>query len=225
MKQEWHKLLFAHWPLPPEVVRPLVPPILPLDTYHGQCWVAVTPFVVRGLRARRWPPVPGTSVFPELNVRTYVSVNGKPGVFFFSLDAGALSAVFGARLLYALPYYYARMSADIQGEEVTYRCRRTHLGRLSEFEAHYRPVSPAQTPVPGSLEHFLTERYCLYAPEGRRLYCAEIHHLPWPLQRATAEIAKNTMAEASGIFLPPKPPLLHFARQLEVLVWRPQRML
>jgi uncharacterized protein YqjF (DUF2071 family) len=225
MKQEWHKLLFAHWPLPPDLLRPLVPPMLPLDTYDGQCWVAVTPFVVRGLRARRWPPVPGTSVFPELNVRTYVTVNGKPGVFFFSLDAGVLSAVFGARLLYALPYYYARMAVDIQGEEVTYRCRRTHMGRVSEFEAQYRPVSPAQTAVPGSLEHFLTERYCLYAPEGQRLYCAEIHHLPWPLQAATAEITRNTMAEAAAIFLPAKPPLLHFARQLEVLVWSPQRLL
>jgi uncharacterized protein len=222
MRQQWNRLLFAHWPLPPEVLRPLVPSGLALDTFDDRCWVAVTPFHLSGLRP------PGLSIgglsFPELNVRTYVTFEGKPGVFFFSLDAGSVLAVFGARAFYALPYFYARMKMQFQGEAVHYRSRRSHLGKLAEFEGRYRPVSPARHSVAGTLEHFLTECYCLYAMEATRLYRAEIHHVPWPLQEAEGEIARNTMAAAAGIELPADPPLLHYAREIEVLIWAPERL-
>ncbi len=224
MRQDWNTLLFAHWRIAPERLRTLVPPALPLDVYEGFCWVAVTPFRVTGLRARGLPPVPGTTQFPELNVRTYVILDGKPGVYFFSLDAGAVSAVFGARLLYALPYFYARMRISEAGDRVAYACRRRHMGQIAEFEARYYPTGPVRQAVPETLEHFLVERYCLYAVEGRRLYRAEIHHGPWPLQSAQAEISRNSMAETAGIRLPDDKPLLHFARRLEVLVWAPERV-
>ncbi len=222
MRQRWNRLLFAHWPLPPQSLRALVPSVLALDTFDGQCWVAVTPFYLSGLRPRGWS-LPRLS-FPELNVRTYVTLQGKPGVFFFSLDAGSVMAVFGARAVYALPYFYARMSMTCAGDAVDYRCRRSRLGTVAEFHGHYQPVSPPRTATPGSLEHFLTERYCLYAVEAGRLYRAEIHHEPWPLQQAEAEIARNTMAAAAGIELPDQPPLLHFARAIDVLVWPPRRL-
>ncbi len=222
MRQQWNRLLFAHWSVPPASLRLLVPKQLQLDTFQGRCWVAVTPFYLSGLRP------PGVSfgglAFPELNVRTYVTLDGKPGVYFFSLDAGSVLAVFGARTFYALPYFYARMRISSSGDSVHYHSRRSHMGRVAEFEGEYRPVSPTRTAVAGSLEHFLTERYCLYAFEADRLYRAEIHHLPWPLQDAHAEISLNTMSTAAGIQLPDEAPLLHYAEKIEVLIWTPERL-
>jgi uncharacterized protein YqjF (DUF2071 family) len=222
MVQTWQNLLFAHWPVAAEALRPLVP--LPLDTFDGQAWVGVTPFYLTGLHPRGVPPLPLISHFPELNVRTYVTVDGKPGVWFFSLDAANLSAVWGARLLFHLPYFHARMTARVDGEEMQYRCARLHGPRPAEFHGHYRPSGPVQHTQPGTLEYFLTERYCLYAAFHGRLYCGNIHHLPWPLQPAEASIEHNTMAEADGIVLPGTGPLLHFARELKVLVWPPERI-
>lgn len=238
MWQEWDRLLFAHWEVDATRMRELVPDFLALDLFEGKCWVAVTPFRVTRLHPRGIPPVPGFSSFPELNVRTYVTVDNKPGVYFFSLDAGALSAVFGARSLYALPYFYARMRMKNEGIAVNYFCRRRYTTprqpkrrdepqnaavKTADFQGRYWPAGPAQTAAPGSLERFLVERYCLYAVEGRRVYRAEIHHAPWPLQPAAAKIDANTMADAAGIQLLGAP-LLHFAEHIEVLVWGPERL-
>src|ERR1700758_2464987 len=117
MMQTWHDLLFAHWPIRQEQLRPLVPPQLPLDTFDGQCWVGVVPFWMSGVRARGVPPLPGLARFPELNVRTYVAYKDKPGVYFFSLDAANFPAVWAARTFFHLPYFYARMSAIHDKEE------------------------------------------------------------------------------------------------------------
>ena len=218
MTQTWHELLFAHWPLPPQVLRPLVPAQLPLDAYEGQCWLAVTPFHMSDVRPRGLPAIPGFSSLPELNVRTYVKLGEKPGVYFFSLDAGTLSAVFAARSFYRLPYYYARMKVDVTPEEIGCHSLR-RVPANAEFRARYRPAGPFQLRAAGSLEHWLTERYCLYTTTGRSVFRAEIHHLPWPLQDAEGEIQVNTMAAAAGITLPGVTPLLHFSRKLDVLVW------
>ncbi len=226
MTQTWKHLLFAHWPLPVEALRPLVPVQLPLDTFNGQSWVGVTPFRVSNLRMRRLP-LPFGSNFLELNVRTYVTLEGKPGVFFFSLDAASLAAVWGARIFYRLPYHHAAMQANVSGEDIVYQSRRLRstYANSAEFAASYRPLSDLQTSARGSLEYFLTERYCLYSISSRgRLYRAEIHHLPWPLQPASAEISRDTIAQAAGIRLPDVAPLLHFAKKLVVLVWAPQRL-
>jgi uncharacterized protein len=217
MVQTWHDLLFAHWPIAPEVLRPRVPPELPLDTFDGKCWLGIAPFHMSGVRPRGFPPLPGLSRFPELNVRTYTTLEGKPGVFFFSLDAANLPAVWAARLFYHLPYFPARMKVEIAGDEVSYSSRRV-TGR-AELQARYRPIAPVQLRQPGTLEHWLTERYCLYTVASSRVYRADIHHLPWPLQDAEADIQKNTMAEAAGVALPCAQPLPHFAEQLQVLIW------
>lgn len=223
MAQTWHDLLFAHWPLPPQVLRPLVPEQLPLDTYDGQCLLAVAPFHMSNVRPRGVPPLPRFSSLPELNVRTYVNLEGKPGVYFFSLDAGMLSAVFAARSFYRLPYYYARMKVDVGADEVRYHSLR-RVPANAEFRGSYRATGPVQLRAPGSLEHWLTERYCLYTTTGRSVFRGEIHHLPWPLQDAEAEIEINSMAAAAGIKLPNVAPLLHFSRRLEVLVWPLRRV-
>ena len=225
MAQSWHDLLFAHWPVAAAVLRPLLPPQLQVDTFEGLAWLAVVPFRMAGVRLRGTPAMPGLSAFPELNVRTYVTYRGKPGVWFFSLDAGNSLAVAIARAWFHLPYFRARMSCSEQNGAVAYASHRDHSGAASAgLRGHYRPVGPIFLPQPHTLEHFLTERYCLYALDGSgRLICGEIHHPPWPLQRAEAEFERNTMTEPLDISLTAEP-LLHFARRQDVLVWPPRKI-
>jgi uncharacterized protein YqjF (DUF2071 family) len=228
MTQTWEHLLFAHWPVQRKVLRERIPAPLELETFEGEAWVAVTPFLVTGARLRGLPPIPYASEFPEVNVRTYVRHDNKPGVFFFSLDAGHPLAVAGARMLYHLPYYNAHMRVEIHSDpqRLTYLSERTHEGAVpADLRVRYAPQSEAFNAPSGTLDAFLTERYCLYSTdEDGGLYRAEIHHAPWSLQQATASFEKNTMALASEIYLPNKKPLLHYARSQETLVWAPQRL-
>jgi hypothetical protein len=217
MRQTWRDLLFAHWPIDPKIMRALVPAQLPLDTFDGTCWLAIAPFHMSGIRARGLPAFPGVSAFPELNVRTYVRLDGKPGVFFFSLDAASMPAVRGARRLYHLPYFHARMSVTEEDGWIRYSSQRRDSS--GEFRGRYRPIEPVQLREPGSLAHWLSERYCLYTVFRDRVYCGEIHHEQWPLQDAEWEVEANTMAHAAGISLPAVKPLLHFSRRLDVLIW------
>lgn len=227
MAQTWRNLLFAHWRMPPRTLRPLVPAGLTLQTFDGDAWLGITPFVVTGLRPRAVPAIPGVSEFPEINVRTYVTAGGKPGVFFFSLDAGSALAVMGARALYSLPYFRARITVRPAARGgIAYSSRRSHRGAPpAEFAAEYRPTGDAAAARAGTLDHWLTERYCLYAADRRGgLHRAEIHHPPWPLQPAEAEIRRNTMTDGLGFELPGVRPLLHFARRLDVHVWPPESL-
>ncbi len=222
LAMRWHDLLFAHWPLEPAALRPLVPAGLELDTYDGRAWVGVVPFRMSGVRVRFVPPLPGLCAFPELNVRTYVTRGGRPGVWFFSLDAANAAAVLAARLAAALPYFRARMRCERVGERVRYASERTHRGAPgAAFEGSYGPCGPPAPAPRGSLEEFLVERYCLYAARpGGALLRGEIHHAPWPLQPAEATIERESAARAAGIELPDQAPLLHFARRLDVVAWR-----
>ena len=221
MTQIWHELLFAHWPIALHVLRELVPSILPLDTFDGQCWVGIVPFHMTYVRPRFVPPVTILSSFVELNVRTYVTLQGIPGVYFFSLDASNPIAVALARSLFHLPYFNAVMSSKRVGDSVHYSSLRTHKGMSSaEFQAIFRPIAPIAFAQPGSLERWLTERYCLYtAIPGIGVYRGDIHHLPWPLQLAELESKKDTMAISHGIHLQHTSPLLHYAHRQEVLIW------
>ena len=217
MKQTWHNLLFAHWPLPPEALRSLVPTRLTLDTFDGRCWLGIVPFHMSGVRVRALPPLPGLSRFPELNVRTYVTHGGKPGVYFFSLDAANLPAVWAARKFYSLPYFHAAMTSHEENGDVHYFSRRHRT--LAALSATYRATGEPRLREKGSIEHWLTERYCLYTIRRGRVYRCEIQHPPWPLQDAEAVFEVNTMAKAAGIVLPPSNPLLHFSRRQDVLIW------
>ncbi len=238
MRQTWHDLLFAHWPLPVEILRPLVPAELELDSFDGQAWLAVAPFWMSGIRMRRLPAVPGLSTFPELNVRTYVkgptsagsrlaSPPGsphKPGVYFFSLDAGNALAVTAARAWYKLPYFNADMKVEVNGDEITYSSRRRGPPGPGDVQCNYQPTGPG-TQSKSDLETFLTERYCLYAvSRARRVFRAEIHHEPWTLQPAQADWGINSVAASHGIVLPDVAPLLHFSKHLDVYVWTPDRL-
>ncbi|HEY6337626.1 MAG TPA: DUF2071 domain-containing protein [Candidatus Sulfotelmatobacter sp.] len=217
MKQIWHDLLFAHWPLPTTVVRPLVPSQLALDTFDGRCWVGVVPFHMSGIRARGLPPLPSLSRFPELNVRTYVTHRGKAGVYFFSLDANNLPAVWAARNFYHLPYFHAEMSC--KERDGTFQYSSFRLRAPAEFRARYRPMAEARLCEKGSLNYWLTERYCLYTTHRGHILRCEIHHQPWPLQDAEAEFETNTVAAAAGMDLSAAPLSLLFSRRLEALIW------
>jgi uncharacterized protein len=223
MAQDWEDLLFAHWPVPVETLRALVPSVLELDTFEGQAWIGIVPFRMSGVRLRWTPSVPGLSEFPELNVRTYVKVGGKPGVWFFSLDAANRAAVAAARAWFQLPYFYAYMKSEPERGEIRYSSRRIdRRGRGERFSAKYGAVGKCFHAGAGTLEHFLTERYCLYAQRGDgAILRGEIHHLPWELQEARAKIEENTMAESLSVALAGEP-LLHFSELQEVIVWPPR---
>jgi uncharacterized protein YqjF (DUF2071 family) len=227
MTQIWHELLFAHWPIEPGKLCPLVPSILPLDTYKGQCWVGIVPFHMTYVRPRWAPPVSNLSSFVELNVRTYVTLHGIPGVYFFSLDASNSIAVAIARAMFHLPYFNAVMRSERVDDTIHYSSRRTHRGAPpAEFKATFRPIAPITYAQPGSLESWLTERYCLYTEMGSEgVYRGDIHHVPWPLQSAELEANVDTMAISHGINLPDIPPLLHYSERLEVLIWPLRRVL
>lgn len=241
MSQRWRDLLFAHWPVPVEVIRSQIPQRLEVETFDGAAWIAVVPFRMEAVRPRWLPAMPWLSSFPELNLRTYVRLENRPGVFFFSLDAGNPVAVSLARRWFYLPYFRARMTCSPQGDGVVYRSERVHAGAPgARFEGHYGPVGDPFHAVPGTLEHFLTERYCLYASSASTstgvggasgdldrgdLYRAEIHHAPWPLQPAQATIDVNSLLESVGVESPAgQAPHLLFARRLDVRVWRLRRV-
>jgi uncharacterized protein YqjF (DUF2071 family) len=224
MTQTWNDLLFAHWPVDAAALRPLVPASFEIDLFDHQAWLGVVPFHMSNVAPRLVPSLPFVSAFPELNVRTYVRAGDKPGVYFFSLDAASAVAVTAARTLLNLPYFTADMTVTPLGGGISYRSRRTSEPH-AELIAEYRGLGDRRPPLPGTLEHFLTERYCLYAVNHRFVaYRLEIHHPPWALESATAEISRNTMADAAGVRLPSIEPLLHFAKRQDMVCWAPELM-
>jgi uncharacterized protein len=209
-------VLFAHWPVPESALAPLLPPQLEIETFEGSAWVGIVPFRLTGFRLRGLPAAPRLSSFPELNVRTYVTLGGRPGIFFISLDAARDWAVAGARSLYKLPYYRARMSMT-KREWIEFESERVRAGpERRRFRARYRPAGAPLRIEAGTLEHFLTERYCLYTSNGSRILRGDAHHVPWSIQPAEAEIEENTIAPFE---LPPEEPLLHYAMRQDALIW------
>jgi len=226
MAQVWHDLLFAHWPVDADVLRPRLPAGVDLDLFEGRAWIGVVPFRMSGIRVRGLPPLPGLSATPEINVRTYVVAGGRPGVVFLSLDAANRAVVAAARRFFHLPYRLARMACRPDGEGVAYACRRAgESAPAAEFQGAYGPSGPVVRARPGEIDHWLTERYCLYTADGAgRALCVDVRHEPWPLQPAWARIDVNTMAAAAGVPLPATDPRLHFARRLDVVVSLPRRL-
>jgi uncharacterized protein YqjF (DUF2071 family) len=221
MKQRWSRLLFLHWPIAAEELRPLLRRGLTLDTYDGQAWVGLVPFVVTGARPVFAPAIPGVSNFVEVNVRTYVhDRGGDPGVWFFSLDASSRVAVRVARALYHLAYRFAEMAADVSGERVRFRSRRAErASRPAGCTLEYEPRGPVAPARPGTLDHFLLERYVLYAAKGDRLYRGRVHHSPYPAQDATVEGLTEDLIQAAGLVRPAGDPLVHYAAGVDVDVY------
>lgn len=222
MVQRWHDLLFAHWRCPIADLRPLIPQPLEIETYDGSAWIGVVPFYMSGVRMRLAPPVPTANAFEELNVRTYVTLDGRPGVWFFSLDCASSLAVIVARVGVYLPYFPASMQRTRDGEAITFSSERWSIARHpAAFAATYRPVGEPFHPAPETLEHFLTERYHLYSSAGKRIWRGDIIHPRWNLQAADARIERNSMIAAAGIGQLGNEPLLHFSAFQDVRFWWP----
>lgn len=228
MAMDWDDLLFMHWPVDAGLLRPHIPAGLELETFEGRAWIAVVPFRMSGTRPRFIPRLPGLSDFPELNVRTYVRRGGIPGIWFFSLDAANPFAVRAARRFFRLPYFDAEMEVSRAGEgagaQFAYASRRTHRGApATEFQARYAPAGPAYKAAQGSLDDWLTARYCFYSADDEgNLFRCDVHHKPWRLQPARAAVAVNTMTAPLGLDLSGQEPMLHFAEHTEVVAWMPE---
>jgi uncharacterized protein YqjF (DUF2071 family) len=233
MRQDWHHLTFLHWVVPAERLRPLVPAGLELDLFDGKAYVGLVPFTMTGVRPVGVPPVPLLSSFHETNLRTYVHVGGRdPGVWFFSLDAASRLAVIGARTWFHLPYYFARMSVTVSGrggaavpDSVAYASERRWPAPVpATCAVRCAPRGAPGLARLGTLEHFLAERYLLYASRRDRLYRGQVHHAPYPLQPAEISALGETTLAAAGLPHPDDPPLAHYARVVRVEVFPLQRV-
>ena len=223
MHQDWHKLLFLHWEMRVEDLRPLIPEPLEIDTFDGKAWLTVTPLTITNLRPPYFPAIPYLSWLYELNVRTYVHLDGVPGVWFFSLDANHFPAVIGARIFFSLPYYNARIMCVDDGRSVRFRSARNEM--KAEFTAGWKVGDGLPQAEPGTLKFFLVERYCLYAEDSGRIYRSRIHHQPWPLQEASnIEGLRYSVISADGLPLPKCDPKAHCGGPVFVDVWPPERV-
>jgi hypothetical protein len=208
MYQSWRHLTFLHWTLPAEAVAPLLPPGLTLDTWEGQAYVGLVPFTMRNVRPRGLPAVGFLSHFHETNVRTYVHFEGRnPGVWFFSLEAANLIAVLLARASFKLPYFFARMTLTPEGEGFAYHSeRRWPQPTPATCTVRCTPHGPASASTPGTLQHFLVERYFLYSRSGGALHRGQVHHPPYPVRAATAHLVDESLLAAAGLPRPAEPP-------------------
>lgn len=222
----WRRTLFANWPIDPGTVAERLPETLSVQTYDGDAWLSVVPFVNADTRLRGLPASLGVDL-PELNLRTYVTCDGEPGVYFFSLDMESVAGVLGARLTHHLPYYYARMdvAVDESTDRVSFASRRLQPGdRPVRYRATYRPTGERFEAEPGSLVEFLTERRRLFtqAQDGSVRY-TEVDHGRWPLYEAEYDGAENTLFEANGFDHPGGEPTLYYSPGVSVTTTRSRR--
>jgi len=226
MTQRWNDLLFAHWPIPVPAMETLLPEWLQADSYQGSAWLGAVPFWLDRIKIRGVPSIPGLRSFPDLNLRTYVRdrITGSPGFYCFSVDSSNLLAVAAAHAVYHLPYRLAEMRLEPRSErEFAVYSRRRFSRPDVIFKARYRGLGPTHRTAeihPGSFEYFFSERPCVFSTNrtGQPIR-ANLHHVPWPLEEAEADIERNDLATAVGIRLPDQNPILHYSRRLAVYVW------
>jgi uncharacterized protein YqjF (DUF2071 family) len=228
ISQSWNDLLFAHFAIDPATLRQLVPDALTLDLYDGVAWLTVSPCCTSHLRPSGIPPLPAFSFFPQVSLRTYVTLQGKPGVYYFSVDAANLSVVWFARAFFRMPYWHSAIQisgATIHAQHSEEGSIRFHSSRINSpavIDLAYAPEGNPERARRWSLDEFLTERYCVYSWNRRVYYRTEVHHQPWLLQRSSVEICTNSLADSLALALPPKPDLCHFSRSLKMLAWAPE---
>jgi uncharacterized protein YqjF (DUF2071 family) len=218
-RQTWRDLAFLHWPVSAALLRPSIPTSLEIEEHDGTAWLGIIPFLISGGGLANLPGI--RLRVPELNLRTYVRGRGEAGVWFFSLDTTSPLAVWGGRNIYRLAYRRARMAMTVHHDRIEYRSSR--LDGIT-FHASYAPRGNVSPAAPGTLEHFLVERYRLFAESKGRLLSAEIRHRPWPLQPARVSIERNDLPGTVGVPDLGTPACVHFARHLEVDIALPRRV-
>ena len=217
MRMTWHDVLFLHWAVDGSALAPLLPEGLALDTFDGRAYLSVIPFTMSNVRPRA---IPAPLSFAELNVRTYVTCRGTPGVWFFSLDAASKLAVRAARTGFHLPYFDADFVVQRAHDGAVHYRARGHV----DVDVLYAPTGPVFLTAPGTLEHFLAHRLVLYAAANDgTVFRGDIWHPPWPLMPARAEIRRCEIA-VPGVTVPHDPPLAHYARRIEVVGWWRKRV-
>lgn len=221
--QTWKHLLFAHWSVPADAMRAVVPPELELDLWDGRAWVGVVPFAMQDIRPA-WVPEAFAMDFLETNLRTYVSYRGEPGVFFFSLEASSLLAVKAARWGWGLPYFHADMSASFEGEEKAASSRRS--GDPSATLDTRFVVEDALGPsAPSSFEFFLLERYYLFNLRRGAVWKGHVHHVPYPAHRARVLSMSCGLVGAAGLPAVTTPPeVAHYSPGVDVAVYGPWKL-
>lgn len=230
MRMRWLSLLFAHWPAPVELVRPLIPRGLEIDTFEGRAWVGLVPFTMRSVLPWIIPGIRGLSdfrglsAFHECNVRTYVTYRGEPGVWFLSLDAASRLATWGARKFWKLPYFWSRINLSRRNDQIEFSVNRNHDSGIA-MKCAWRVGAELPRSKPGDIAHFLTERYMLFASDGNGgIYRCRIWHEPWPLRAAELVSLDDGLLKAAGITVGNEKPLLHHADELDVRVWPLERL-
>ena len=221
MQQEWRHLAFLHWAVDAGKLQKMLPSGLTVDTFEGRAYIGLVPFTMRNVRPAGFPAVRGLSHFHETNVRTYVQYQGQnPGVWFFSLDAANEIAVQIARLTFKLPYFFARMSLTRSGDTLRYTSERLHPAPLpAQSDVQIVPTGNVFFAIPGTLEHFLAERYILYSGSNNKLNRGRVHHAPYPLQTATVMHLDDSLVSSAGIVVPDTPPIAHYAAAVDVEVF------
>lgn len=219
-RQSWAELAFLHHRANYALLSKRIPKGLQLERFDGDAWISIVPFRMFDVAPRLWPSVPPMRSFPELNVRTYVTDGEKPGVWFFSLDADCMPIVLGGRMLYGLPYYRSRMSIEPTGTGYRYRSSRRSCDVC--FEADYTGAGDTFIASPGSMDHWLAERYCLYSERRGRLMRVNVHHPPWPLQRAHVEVRRNDLFRAASLEVRDTAPVCHFSTGVAVVSYNPE---
>lgn len=223
MKQSWRDVLFIHWPVSPDILRPYIPSSLNIDILDGCAWVGVVVFVMQGIYPRGLPTISVTPKFSEVNVRTYVEYEGKPGVYFLSLEVGDWASLTIAKKWYHLPYQHADISIEKKGQTYYYESIRKGNTTITS-KGMYTPLLDECIPKEGTLDHWLLERYCLYSTNSQtNLYCGEIHHRPWTLQKVKVEIMKNTLFTSFNMDLDIEP-IYHFSKGIDTLFWNIKRV-
>jgi len=222
MEQNWEKILFLHWPIDPALIQARIPPGLEVDLFEDKAWIGITPFKVTGLHLMSLPPVPGLDSFNEINVRTYVHYEGKPGIWFFSLDASKLIPVIAARLFYQVPYHSAAISFHDSGTQFSVDMTRT-ANRDVGFEARWQKGTRLRDPDVGSLAFFLVERYCFFAELRSSIMMTRVYHHPWILDEAVLESCESNLIGSVGLPEPSGEPLAHFSEGVSTQIWEPRK--
>ncbi|MFI5391701.1 MAG: YqjF family protein [Bacteriovoracales bacterium] len=218
-KQSWNDVLFVHYPCPKEKLSPLIPKPLDLQEFEGKSWLGIVPLRMDRVTMRPFPPIFGISNFSELNVRVYVEFQGKPGIYFLSLDTTSSLAVWIGKHLFHLPYKNAEIEIKKENEQIFFHSKRMEGEDHREFSVSYTPTPEIFESKPGTLEYFFTERYCLYTRTAKSLFRGNVHHVPWPLQKAQAQIFSNTIFPVQF-----GEPHILYSKGVDVLLWNLERI-
>lgn len=223
MRQAWRNTLFLHWPVQPEQLRPYIPSVLEIDTYDGSAWLGIVAFEMEGIYFRGLSFFSVVAPFSEVNVRTYVKHEGRPGVFFISLDVNDWASLLIAKRWYRLPYHSADIAIRRKGNAIFYDSVRRNLP--VRFDGICTPKENEFFPSNDTLDHFLTEKYCFYTTQNNKdIFHGDIHHQPWPLQRADVQIQRNTLFSPLNLDFSEEDPVVHFSKGVDSLMWNVKKL-